>query len=65
VAFCHADHDKTLLAIVFTIIEALDGKRVFEHRRCQIEAHAMGLQVGLSFGGVPFKFQFHDTTGYQ
>lgn len=49
---------KTPLAIVFTIIEALDGKRIFEHRLRQIEAHAMSLQVGLGFGVVPFKFQF-------
>src|SRR5271167_3394156 len=38
--FCHADDDKPLLTIVFTVVEALDSKRVFEHCRRQIEAHA-------------------------
>src|SRR5271165_549917 len=39
----HANDDKPFLAIVFTIIEALDGKRVFEHRLRQVEADAMSL----------------------
>src|SRR5260221_1967930 len=42
-AFRHADDDKTFLTIVFTIIEPLYGKRGFEHRPRQLEAHAVGL----------------------
>ena len=56
--FRHTDDDKTPLTVVFTIVDALDRKRVFEHRLRQIEAHAMRLQVGRGFGVVPFKFQF-------
>src|SRR5271157_84479 len=63
--FRYADDDKSLLAVVFTIVLALNRKRVFEHRLRQFEAHSVGLPVGLGFGVVPFKFQFHDTTGYQ
>ncbi len=58
VTFSHADENKTLLAIVFTIIKALDSKWVVENRLCQIETHAVSLQVGLGFGVVPFKSQF-------
>jgi len=53
----HADDDKTLLAIIFPIINTLKGKHIVEHRSCQIEAYAMRLQVGLGFGVVPFKLQ--------
>jgi hypothetical protein len=61
--FSHANDDKTLLAVVFTVIEAFDGKRIFENRLRQIEAHAMSLQVGLGFGVVPFKLYSYNTTG--
>jgi hypothetical protein len=62
VAFRHADDDKALLAIVLAIIEALDGERILEYRHRQLEAHAMGFQVGLGFDVVPLEFQFHDTS---
>src|SRR5450631_562138 len=61
----HADNDKTLFAVVRTIIVTLDGKRVLKHRLRQIEAHAMYAQVSFGLGVVPFKFQFHNTTGNQ
>src|SRR5271165_2636529 len=57
VTLCHPDNDETFFAIVFPIIEALDGERVFKDRLGQIEAHAVGFEVGLCFRVVPFKFQ--------
>lgn len=43
VTLCHADEDKTVLPIVFTIVKALNGKRVVENRFRQLEAYAMSL----------------------
>src|SRR5262249_32922336 len=61
-AFRHADDDKSLLAIIPTIVETFDGKRVPEYCCRQLEADAVVAEVGLSLGIVPFKLQFHDTT---
>jgi len=58
VTFRRADDHKTRLAIILTVIETFDSKRIFKNRLCQIEAYSMSLPVGLRFGIVPFKFQF-------
>ena len=61
----HADEEKTIFAMVFTIIKALNGKRVFEYRSCQFETDTVGFQVRLGLDVVPFKFHVYYTTGNQ
>jgi hypothetical protein len=64
-ALSHADHHKTLFAILLAVVKEVDGKRIIKHGLCQIEAHAMSAKVSFSLGSMPLKFQLHSTTGYQ
>jgi hypothetical protein len=65
VAVRDADDHVTLLIIRLAVIETLDGMRLLEYGLRQFETYAVGPLVGFGFGFVPFKFQLHDTTGYQ
>ena len=57
-AFPHANDDKTLLATVLAVVQALDGKWIFEDRRREFEAHTIVAIIGVGLGVVPFEFRF-------
>ena len=46
---------KTLLAIIFPVVEPFNRTRIFEHGLCQVEADSVQSQIRLGLGIVPFK----------
>jgi hypothetical protein len=55
--FRHADCDKTLLTVVFSVIEPLDSEGIPEDTLRQVEGDVMCPEIAPAFGVIPLKVQ--------
>jgi len=60
----HPNDDEAVLAVVCSIVQTFDGKHIVKYRFRQFKAHSMSPEIRLRLGGIPFKLQFNNTTGF-
>lgn len=61
----HPDDDEAFLPIDVPIVYAVESEGIIEYSFSQFKTHAVSFEIRLSFGLIPFKLQFYDTTGNQ